>query len=498
VPITTIIVFIRYKRIGKNLYAYQVRTYWDPKARKVRQDARYLGKVIDKEKQKFEKVLYRKHEERTILDFGDVYLLSHMYRNSGLEKIVHSSFPRQSFFVKTFVFNRIIQPLPLKSLYYWVSTNALKEEGEISQLTSQNITEMLADIGSEENVKEFLQRYLEEYASATPTVLMDLTAMPTLISSMLSDWGYADSNIEHKIGLLLVSERDTRLPLFFKLVPGNRTSVTLLDETLDELRGYKISQPFLVLDKGFFSAENLEKMKDRKMGFIIGLPATSMLFDVLVEKIVPTIQTPSNAFMLNGVHHFGIVEKVKVEGIPLYAYVILNPERRTREEKELYSEILERIAYLAGRKRKRKVKGEFVEFKYGKARMKEEEIERELRRKGVMILLSTKRMDCAGALELYYSRDVIEKNFRYFKSDLNLLPARVHREDGIRAYLLLMFISLYLLLQLKKVKLPMSLAEGFLLLRMVKKKIYDETSVVVGVGKEQKEIFEKFGCIVPK
>jgi predicted glycosyltransferase len=33
---------------------------------------------------------------------------------------------------------------------------------------------------------------------------------------------------------------------------------------------------------------------------------------------------------------------------------------------------------------------------------------------------------------------------------------------------------------------------------MVKKKIYDETSVVVGVGKEQKEIFEKFGCIVPK
>ncbi|MFN4133959.1 MAG: hypothetical protein ACK4GQ_06315, partial [Candidatus Hadarchaeales archaeon] len=227
--------FIRYKRIGKNLYAYQVRTYWDPKARKVRQDAKYLGKVIDKEKRKFEKVLYRKHEERAILDFGDVYLLSHVYRNSGLEKIVDASFPRQSFFVKTFVFNRIIQPLPLKSLYYWVSTNALKEESDLSQLTSQNITEMLADIGSEENIKEFLQRYLEEYASVAPALLMDLTAMPTLISSMLSDWGYADSNIRHKIGLLLVSEKDTRLPLFFKLVPGNRTSVTLLDETLDEL-----------------------------------------------------------------------------------------------------------------------------------------------------------------------------------------------------------------------------------------------------------------------
>jgi hypothetical protein len=61
-----------------------------------------------------------------------------------------------------------------------------------------------------------------------------------------------------------------------------------------------------------------------------------------------------------------------------------------------------------------------------------------------------------------------------------------------------MFISLYLLLQLKRVKLPVSLAEGFLLLRMVKKKIYDDGSVVVGIGKEQEEIFEKFGCIVAK
>jgi len=490
--------FIRYRKIGNATYAYEVKAYWDPKLRKPKQKTRYLGKVVDEKKMKIEKVLYARHQEKRILDFGDIHLLSHVYASSGLEKLVNASFPQHSFFMKTFVFNRIIQPLPLKSLYYWASTNVLREEGDISRLTSQNITDMLAEIGEEERMREFLERYVKEYASAAPTVLMDLTAMPTLISSMLTDWGYADSAIEHKIGLLLVSDKDTSLPLFFKLVPGNRTSVTLLDETLDEIRAYKIYDPFLVLDRGFFSAENLEKAKDKKMGFIIGLPASTALFDTLVEKIIPKIQAPSNAFRVNGNYHFGVVEKVKVEAIPLYAHVVLNPERKAREEKELYSEVLEKIAYLEGRKRKRKVGGRFVEYKYGKARMKEEEIERELRRKGVMILLSTKRMSCAEALELYYSRDVIEKNFRYFKSDLDLLPVRVHREDGIRAYVLLMFISLYLLLQLKKVKLPMSLAEGFLLLRMVKKKIFDEGSMVVGIGKEQKEIFEKFGCLVAK
>ena len=219
---------------------------------------------------------------------------------------------------------------------------------------------------------------------------------------------------------------------------------------------------------------------------------------MLVEEVIPTIQAPSNAFMFNGSHHFGGVKRVRVGTVLLHAYVILNPARKAREEEKLYSEVLERITYLESRKRKRKVSGRFVEFKYGKAGMKEKEIERELRRKGVVILLSTKRMTCAEALELYYSKDVIEKNFRYFKSDLDLLPARVHREDGLRGYVLLMFLSLCLLLQLKRVKLPVSLAEAFLLLRMVKKKIYDEGVVIVGVDREQREIFERFGCVVPK
>lgn len=490
--------YIRFKRVGRNLYAYQNRTCRDPKTGKVVQESKYLGKVIDKEKGKFEKVLYRKHEEKAILDLGDTHLLSHVYKNSGLEDLVCASFPHHSFFVKTFVFNRIIQPLPLKSLYYWASTNVLREEGDLSRLTSQNITDTLAEIGRPESVERFFLAYLRKCASAAPALLMDLTAMPTLISSMLTDWGYADSGIEHKIGLFLVSDVDARLPLFFKLVPGNVTDVTLLDETLEEIAAYKISKPFLVLDRGFFSAENLEKLKEKKMGFIIGLPATTTLFDELVKKIVPRVQVPSNAFMFNGKHHFGAVGRTNVGTIPLYAYVILNPEQKAREEERFYSKVLGRVEYLESRGRKRKVGGEFVEFKRGKVRMKEEEIEEELRRMGVVILLSTRRMDCAEALELYYSRDIIEKQFRYFKTDLDLLPARVHREDGIRGYVLLMFISLYLLLQLKRVKLPISLAEAFLLLRMVKKKIYETASVVVGTSKEQMEIFEKFGCVVPK
>lgn len=71
--------FIRYKKIGKSTYAYEVRAYWDPKTGKPRQKTRYLGKVLDEEKKRVEKVLYTKHMEKRILDLGDVYFLSHVY-----------------------------------------------------------------------------------------------------------------------------------------------------------------------------------------------------------------------------------------------------------------------------------------------------------------------------------------------------------------------------------------------------------------------------------
>lgn len=293
-------VFVRYKKTKQAKYAYEVEAYWDPKLKKPRQRTRYLGKVVDEKKGKIEKVLYAKHRERQILDLGDIHLLSHVYTASGLEKIVKKSFAEYSFFIKTFIFNRILFPLPLKSLYYWASTNVLKEEGNISQLTSQNVTEILGKIGEEERVDEFFREYIKRVSSKS-TLLLDLTAMPTLISSILSEWGYADSDVEYQIGFLLLSDKDTRAPLFFKLVPGNAVSVSLLEDALKEIQRYGISRPFLVLDRGFFSADNLEKMSEKRVGFVIGLPSSNKFSMNWLRRQPPQYKPLQTPFCLTAI-----------------------------------------------------------------------------------------------------------------------------------------------------------------------------------------------------
>lgn len=68
--------FIRYKEFGKKEYAYEVISYWDKSIKKPRQKTRYLGIVVDKGKNIFEKPLKEKiRKEEQILDFGNSFLL---------------------------------------------------------------------------------------------------------------------------------------------------------------------------------------------------------------------------------------------------------------------------------------------------------------------------------------------------------------------------------------------------------------------------------------
>lgn len=87
--------FIRYKKIGQQEYAYEIRAYWDSKLGKPRQKSRYLGVVVDKEKKIFKKPEAGKIktiQEKFILDCGDGYTLNQFTNNIGLTDLLKKNF----------------------------------------------------------------------------------------------------------------------------------------------------------------------------------------------------------------------------------------------------------------------------------------------------------------------------------------------------------------------------------------------------------------------
>ncbi len=99
----------------------------------------------------------------------------------------------------------------------------------------------------------------------------------------------------------------------------------------------------------------------------------------------------------------------------------------------------------------------------------------------------------------YYSRQAAEQLFKFSKDDLELLPLRIHKEESMRGYLLLIFITLIVFLLLKK-KLgkKTTVEEALLVLRNLKVKVFKDEIIVQELTKEQRQLFEKFEILVPK
>jgi transposase len=91
-----------------------------------------------------------------------------------------------------------------------------------------------------------------------------------------------------------------------------------------------------------------------------------------------------------------------------------------------------------------------------------------------MILISSFPVDNEDIVSLYYLRQTAEMLFGFCKDDLKLVPLRIHKEETLRGYLLLIFIALTIFIQLKKaIGKDHTVEEILFTMRNAKCKVYD-------------------------
>ena len=129
----------------------------------------------------------------------------------------------------------------------------------------------------------------------------------------------------------------------------------------------------------------------------------------------------------------------------------------------------------------------------------EGEIEFKLRKKGMMILVSSFKLEKEEVVPFYYMRQAVERLFGFSKDDLRLIPLRVHKEETLRGYLLLTFMALVVFVLLKKaIGKKHTVEEVLLTMRNLKCKVCDSEILIPELTKQQKELVEKLGIIMPK
>lgn len=467
--------FIRYKTFGKQEYAYQINSYWDSKTQKPKQKTAYLGVVVDKSKKIFEKRLSLPKQEKLILDFGDSYFIKEFFEKVKFSKLIEGVFGDKGDFLLSLINYRLCYPSAMRFSKTWFEGNYAKICYPSVDLSSQRISDFLKLLGDENLQRKFFKQYIPSCAESNEGIIIDATSLPNQIHMPITQWGLSGEEIDKQIRFLLVVDKKNSMPLCFRYFAGNIVDVSTLKNTINELQKFGIKENYAYLGAGFFSEDNILELYGQEINFLTRLPSMRAAYKELILSEVKNIERYENAVQYGKRALFIRQKKINLFGKDAFAHVVLDPERKGRETKNF---LLQNI----------KNKENSVE-----------ELEYEMTKRGIMILVSSFEVKREDVVPAYYVRQTAEKLFGFSKDDLSLLPLRVHNEESLRGFLFMQFITLIAFVHIKnKLGKEHNVEEILLKLRNLKCKVYDDEIIICEPNKQQKEILEKLDILMPK
>ncbi|MEJ5315345.1 MAG: IS1634 family transposase, partial [Anaerolinea sp.] len=218
-------------------------------------------------------------------EFGSVFVLEQVDRQVDLASIVDqvvarrrsSDGPSGGELLVYAVINRAISPKSKRQLRHWYEKTDIQSirPVRLEALNPQNFWNHWERIGKDELetiICEFFRRIHELYPCRGEHFLFDTTNFYTYLdsrtASKLARRGHnkAGKHQLRQVGLALITERSSGLPVYFRLFPGNQHDSRFFDEHLDEIMaklkdiGHGSGELTLIFDKGMNSEGNISQI----------------------------------------------------------------------------------------------------------------------------------------------------------------------------------------------------------------------------------------------
>jgi transposase len=462
---------IRYKNKGR--YAYQTKNIWNKEKKKYQTKWTYLGIVTPTGT--FKKAHTNQLQEKLCLNYGDTHTLNMYCEKSGLTALLQNIYGDTTNMLLALTFYKLTQQGAMQHVQTWLEGNYANQLFKDTDLSTQKISELLKHIGNEHLHREFFKQYLQK-TYKKQGIIIDSTNMPNNISFPLTAFGRNDGKIEKETKLLMVVDKETKNPLYFRYMTGNIVDVSTLRNTVKELNLMGVSVDNSLIDAGYCSEDNLTLLYEENISFLTRLPAGRKLFSELVNKTVLTLQLPANVvFFGDRVLYIEKVPLVLYGKFGAFAFVCCDISRRAQETVKLLKTAKEE-------------------------KLSDVEVSGCMSRLGVFVLLSSSDVLVSEVLGLYYLRGVVEEVFRVSKCCVDLLPLRVHGEEAFRGVLFLNFLAVVLYKNFQ-VQLPadISVESALLLMRNWICKVFDDDIILPAEPtKKQKLILEAITNTVGK
>jgi len=243
--------------------------------------------------------------------------------------------------------------------------------------------------------------------------------------------------------------------------------VSTLKGTVKKIRSLGIERTCLVVDRGFFSQDNVEELVASGLDFI--LPATAKLRQVkeLLSLSRRGIDRMMYTYKIEDRTIYARPVTLNLDNVSVSAYCFFDPARKEEDRAVFTQRLMNVKAALEGssiqnwkshRSVFEKLAGSLenylsYEFKDGRYKVwfNDNAVSRRVNRMDMYLITYKGSFGADECLLTYRERDVVEKGFDQLKNDVKKIPLSVKKDQTLRGLLFIYFIALVLRMRINAI-----------------------------------------------
>jgi len=529
------LVYVKNKK-NQTTYVYESIGYWDKEKKQGRNNKTCIGKLVNDQfvpnkqylfRQEFESLKNAKPGPVPITHFsrtfsGATYLFDALGNQLGITEDLKTCFPDTYKQILSLAYYLLLEDRnPLSRFPKWAKTHAHPFGVSIP---SQRSSELFGSIN--EGVKQQFFNLQAARRGEHEYLAYDTTSISSY-SKSLKQVKYG-RNKDHdrlaQINLALLYGHDSRLPVYYRKLPGNISDVSTITNMLKDIEVLQLEKVKLVMDRGFYSESNVNALYAKHYKFLISTK-TSLKF---VQKHLDTVRQEmrrrahySSAYRLNyytfmTIWPYAEVKKRTGELITaerrIYVHLYYNDQQAV-DDKASFNILLDRLEEeLSADKRipaHEKLYTKYYDIQRTPVRgirltPKQDALDAAEKNYGYFTLMSNDISDPIEALEIYRSKDLIEKAFGNLKERLNMRRTSVSSEENLEGKFFVQFVALLYLASIDK-----TMREQGLYKHSTMSELLDDLDIIERfekpghqhhfgeITKKQQKLYEHFGVAVP-
>lgn len=455
-------------------YAYESISTWDKEKKQSRSKRTLIGRVDEESgeivptdgRMKREKTPKPRAKPKRIekrLFFGATYLLDAIGDKLGVTGDLRQCFPENYAQILSIAYYLILEGKnPLYRFEKWGYTHKHPYGDDIP---SQRSSELFEEI-TEDSIRQFFRlqgrRRVEREHWA-----YDITTISSY-SECLNQVQYGHSKDREdlpQLNLAIVFGEESKLPFYYRKLAGNIPDVMTVKVLLDELKNLGLEKVKLVMDRGFYSENNVNGLMKEHLKFLVAVKMSLKYVRGELDRVYDDILTFDHFNDEYGLYSTTIPYEwtykqsrpykgdILEERRRVYIHVYYNIDKATEDKKNFDRKLMAlRNEIMSGARiteHEKLYKTYFTirstPVRGVKVTVNEDAVKDAKRYYGFFALLSNEKMSSIEALKLYRNKDLVEKAFGNLKERLNLRRTLVSSEQSLNGKMFVEFLALIFL-----------------------------------------------------